>query len=72
MMLDKVTAMNMMVSGWTVFGMQFGGECYSTTISSKDAASTYNKHGPSSDCDSGTDGELGGSWANRVFRIGEE
>ena len=57
----------MMVSGWTVFALQGGNMCRS----SADAASTYNKHGTSTDCHRGTDGELGGKWANRVYRIGE-
>ena len=57
-----------MVLGWTVFGIQYGGNCKS----SNDAASTYNKHGASTVCNRGTDGELGGDWANRVFRIGEK
>jgi hypothetical protein len=58
-----------MVSGWTVFALQ-GGDLYNCR-SSDDAASTYNKYGTSTDCHRGTDGELGGNWANRVYRIGE-
>ncbi|XP_066266631.1 uncharacterized protein [Branchiostoma lanceolatum] len=48
--------------GFPVFSVQHGGQCFG----SADGLNTYNKHGPSSDCEG--DGE-GGAWANEVYQI---
>ena len=47
--------------GYTFFGVQHGGECWS----SADAEQTYRKHGRSYICRDGT----GAGWANDVYEI---
>lgn len=51
-------------SGYTVFSMQYGGQCFS----GPDAENTYAKYGLSGACASGT----GGVWSNDVYKIYEE
>lgn len=48
-------------AGYLVFGVQYGGECWSGPL----AHVTYKKYGTSTRCVSGT----GGSWAQDVYRI---
>ena len=50
--------------GYTVFAVQYGGECYTTST----AAETYNKYGHSTGC--AQDG-TGGNWAQEVYQIGK-
>lgn len=45
--------------GFRVFGVQYGGQCFSGPSADK----TYNKYGESSHCSNG----VGGSWANDVY-----
>ena len=46
--------------GWDFFGVQNKAQCFTAP----DAGMTYNKHGPSSACESG----MGGAWANSVYQ----
>ena len=46
--------------GWDFFGIQNKDQCFTAP----DAKMTYNKHGPSSACESG----MGGVWANSVYQ----
>ena len=47
--------------GFTLFGVQYGGECFSGA----DAHLTYAKYGPANNCVDG----LGGGWANDIYRV---
>ena len=48
--------------GYTVFGVQYGGQCFTTAT----ADDTYTKYGAGKGCSSaGT----GGTWLNEVYRI---
>ncbi|EDO32458.1 predicted protein [Nematostella vectensis] len=58
----RTCADNARSDGYSVFGVQSGGNCYSGA----DAASTYNKHGNASNCDA--DG-TGGSLSNEVYQL---
>ena len=50
--------------GNTVFAVQYGGECYTTST----AGETYKKYGNSTGCaEDGT----GGTWAQEVYEIGK-
>ena len=49
--------------GFNVFGVQFGGECYTTPM----AESTYNIYGLSTEC---SDAGTGGRWCLEVYKIG--
>lgn len=48
-------------SGFSIFGLQNGGRCYS----SKDADKTFKKYGNALNCVNGT----GGNWANNVYKL---
>ena len=48
-------------AGYLVFGVQYGGECWSGPL----AHVTYKKYGTSTKCVNGT----GGFWAKDVYRI---
>ena len=48
-------------AGYLVFGVQYGGECWSGPL----ARVTYKKYGTSTKCVRGT----GGGWAQDVYRI---
>ena len=49
-------------AGYSVFGVQYGGECYSN----KDAEKTYRKYGRANNCSK--DGK-GGTWSNSVYQL---